>query len=181
MEPPTSVIQSAVTQLCSLKLETATEGEGTVAGAGNYDTNARATLTATPAAGYAFTHWSGDAVGVSNVVSFTMDTSKKVTAHFIPEGAAQRLAEEKAAQGGFFTRDQIHAMELGNVLFDVDSATGKARIGVKLMETSDLAHPDWKPVNVSAQDLDIGADGSVGIKAPATGNAKFFKVISGGE
>lgn len=170
-----------VTQLCSLKLETATEGEGTVAGAGNYDTNARATLTATPAAGYAFTHWSGDAVGVSNVVSFTMDTSKKVTAHFIPEGAAQRLAEEKAAQGGFYTRDQIHNMEIGNLLFDVDSATGKARIGVKLMETSDLAHPDWKPVNVSAQDLDIGADGSVGIKAPATGNAKFFRVISGGD
>ena len=168
-----------VTQLCSLKLETATEGEGTVVGAGNYDTNARATLTATPAAGYAFTHWSGDAVGVSNVVSFIMDTSKKVTAHFIPESAAQRLAEEKAAQGGFYTREQIHTMELGNLLFDVDSSTGKARIGVKLMETSSLSNPDWKPVNVSAQDLDIGADGSVGISAPATGNAKFFRVISG--
>ena len=167
-----------VTQLCSLKLETAAEGEGTVAGAGNYDTNEQATLTATPAAGYAFTHWSGDAVGVEPTVSFTMDTSKKVTAHFIPEGAAQRLAEEKAAQGGFYTREQIHAMELGNVLFDVDSSTGKARIGVKLMSTDSLSSPDWKPVSVTEGDLDVGADGSVGIHAPATGNAKFFRVVS---
>jgi hypothetical protein len=168
-----------ITQTTTLPLATDADGQGTVNGGGDYDQGATATLTATPATGYAFTHWSGDAVGVEPTVSFTMDTSKKVTAHFIPEGAAQRLAEEKAAQGGFYTRDQIHAMELGNILFDVDSATGKARIGVKLMETSDLAHPNWKPVNVSAQDLDIGADGSVGIKAPATGNAKFFRVISG--
>ena len=170
-----------LTQLCSLKLETATDGQGTVSGAGDYDTNARATLTATPASGYAFTHWSGDAVGVEPSVTFTMDTSKKVTAHFIPEAAAERLAEEKAAQGGFYTREQIHAMELGNVLFDVDSATGKARIGVKLMETSSLSNPDWKPVSVTTQDLDIGADGSVGISAPATGNAKFFRVVSEAE
>lgn len=170
-----------LTQLCTLKLETSADGNGTVSGAGDYDTNESATLVATPAAGYAFTHWSGDAVGVEPTVTFTMDTSKKVTAHFIPEAAAERLAEEKAAQGGFYTREQIHAMELGNVLFDVDSATGKARIGVKLMETSSLSNPDWKPVSVTTQDLDIGADGSVGISAPATGNAKFFRVVSESE
>ena len=168
-----------ITQRPYLTLEAVVDGEGSVAGAGNFDTNERATLTATPAAGYAFSHWTGDAVGVSNVVSFTMDSSKTVTAHFIPEGAAQRLAEEKAAQGGFYTRDQIHNLEIGNLLFDVDSGTGKARIGVQLQETSDLAHPDWKPVSVTVQDLDVGSDGSVGIKAPATGNAKFFRVVSG--
>lgn len=168
-----------VTQRPYLTLEAVVDGEGSVTGAGNFDVNERATLTATPAAGSAFSHWTGDAVGVSNVVSFTMDSSKTVTAHFIPEGAAQRLAEEKAAQGGFYTRDQIHNLEIGNLLFDVDSGTGKARIGVQLQETSDLAHPDWKPVSVTVQDLDVGSDGSVGIKAPATGNAKFFRVVSG--
>ena len=168
-----------VTQRPYLTLEAVVDGEGSVTGAGNFDVNERATLTATPAAGSAFSHWTGDAVGVSNVVSFTMDSSKTVTAHFIPEGAAQRLAEEKAAQGGFYTRDQIHNLEIGNLLFDVDSGTGKARIGVQLQETSDLAHPVWKPVSVTVQDLDVGSDGSVGIKAPATGNAKFFRVVSG--
>ena len=170
-----------VTQHPYLTLTTVSDGQGSVAGGGNFETNERATLTATPAAGYVFSHWSGDAVGVSNVVSFTMDSPKTVTAHFIPEGAAQRLAEEKAAQGGFYTREQIHAMELGNVLFDVDSTTGKARIGVKLMSTDSLSSPDWKPVSVTEGDLDVGADGSVGIHAPATGNAKFFRVVSESE
>ncbi len=29
---------------------------------------------------------------------------------------------------------------------------------------------------LSIEDLDVGADGSVGLNVPATGNAKFFKV-----
>lgn len=168
-----------ITQKTTLPVTTAVVGSGSVSGAGNYNQGSRVTLRATPASGYVFTHWSGDAVGLTNAVEISVDSPKEVTAHFIPEGAAQRLAEEKAAQGGFFTRDQIHSMELGNLLIDVDSSTGKARIGVQLQETSDLAHPNWKPVNITAEDLDIGSNGSVGISAPATGNAKFFRVISG--
>ena len=168
-----------ITQKTTLPVTTAVVGSGSVSGAGDYNQGSRITLRATPASGHVFTHWSGDAVGVTNVVEISVDSPKEVTAHFIPESAAQRLAEEKAAQGGFYTREQIHTMELGNLLFDVDSSTGKARIGVQLQETSDLAHPDWKPVSVTAQDLDVGADGSVGISAPATGNAKFCHVISG--
>lgn len=168
-----------ITQKTTLPVTTKAVGSGTITGAGNYNQGSSVTLTATPAVGYVFSHWSGDAVGVTNQVSIAVDSPKDVTATFIPESAAEQLAAAKAAQGGFYTRDQIHTMELGNVLFDVDSATGRARIGVKLMETSDLAHPDWKPVSVTTKDLDIGADGSVGIHAPATGKAKFFKVISG--
>ncbi|MBR4613560.1 MAG: hypothetical protein IKO40_12690 [Kiritimatiellae bacterium] len=168
-----------ITQKTTLPVTTKAVGSGTIVGAGTYNQGASVTLTATPAAGYVFSHWSGDAVGVTNQVTISVDSPKDVTATFIPESAAEQLAAEKAAQGGFYTRDQIYAMELGNVLFDVDPATGRARIGVKLMETSDLAHPDWKPVSVTTKDLDIGADGSVGIHAPATGKAKFFKVISG--
>jgi hypothetical protein len=170
-----------ITQKTTLPVTTKAVGSGTIAGAGDYNQGSTVTLTATPSAGYVFSHWSGDAVGVTNEVSIAVDSPKDITATFIPESAAERLAAAKAAQGGFYTRDQIHSMELGNLLIDVDSATGKARIGVQLQETSDLAHPDWKPVSVTAQDLDIGADGSIGIKAPATGNAKFFRVISGGD
>ena len=170
-----------ITQKTTLPVTTKAVGSGTISGAGDYNQGSTVTLTATPSAGYVFSHWSGDAVGVTNQVSIAVDSPKDVTATFIPESAAEQLAAAKAAQGGFYTRDQIHSMELGNLLIDVDSATGKARIGVQLQETSDLAHPDWKPVSVTRQDLDIGADGTVGIKAPATGNAKFFRVISGGD
>jgi len=168
-----------ITQKTTLPVTTKAVGNGTIVGAGDYNQGSTVTLTATPSAGYVFSHWSGDAVGVTNQVTISVDSPRDVTATFIPESAAEQLAAAKAAQGGFYTRDQIHSMELGKLLIDVDSSTGKARIGVQLQETSDLAHPDWKPVGVTAQDLDVGADGSVGIKAPATGNAKFYRVISG--
>lgn len=167
-----------ITQRTTLPLTTKTIGNGSVSGAGNYNQGAKVTLTAVPAPGYEFSHWSGDAVGVTDSVSITMDTAKNVTATFIPEAAAQVLAEKKAAQGGFYTRDQIHALEVGNLVLDVDSASGTARVGVQLMETSDLSDPNsWRPVNMTQGNLDVGNDGTVGLNVKATGNAKFFKVV----
>ena len=167
-----------LTQTCTLELKTAVVGEGAVTGGGNYAQGKTATLTAIPSSGYSFSHWSGDMVGVETTGTLKMDSVKNVTATFIPEAAAQKLAEQKAAQGGFYTRDQIHNLEVGNLVLDVDSTTGKARIGVQLQETSDLSNPNWQPVNVTAGDLDIGNDGTVGIQATATGNAKFFRVVT---
>ncbi len=167
-----------ITQKTTLPVTTKAVGNGTIVGAGNYNQGSHVTLTATPAAGYVFSHWSGDAVGVTNVVDIAVDVPKDVTATFIPESAAEQLAVAKAAQGGFYTRDQIHALEMGNLVLDVDSATGMARIGVQLMETSDLSDPNsWKPVGMTTGNLDVGSDGTVGMKVPATGNAKFFKVV----
>ena len=167
-----------LTQRTTLPLATKANGEGSIVGQGNYNQGSTVTLTATPKAGYVFSHWQGDAVGVSNQVTVAMDVAKTVEAVFIPESAAEQLAASKAAQGGFYTRDQIHNLEVGNLVLDVDSSTGKARIGVQLQETSDLSNPDWKAVNVTSGDLDIGSDGTVGIKASATGNAKFFRVVT---
>ena len=167
-----------ITQKTTLPVTTKAIGNGTITGAGDYDQGTPVTLTATPAAGYVFSHWSGDAVGVTNVVSISVDVPKEVTATFIPESAAEQLAAAKAAQGGFYTRDQIHALEVGNLVLDVDSATGTARVGVQLMETSNLSDPNsWRPVGMSAGNLDVGSDGTVGLNVPATGNAKFFKVV----
>ncbi|MHC4623445.1 MAG: InlB B-repeat-containing protein, partial [Planctomycetota bacterium] len=42
------------------------------------------TLTANPADGYAFDHWSGDLSGSTNPDSIVMDSNKAVTAHFLP-------------------------------------------------------------------------------------------------
>jgi hypothetical protein len=167
-----------ITQRTTLPLTTQTVGSGSVTGAGNYNQGTQVTLKAIPAQGYEFSHWSGDAVGVADSVKIDMDTAKDVTATFIPEAAAQVLAEKKAAQGGFYTRDQIHALEVGNLVLDVDSASGTARVGVQLMETSDLSNPNsWKPVNMTQGNLDVGNDGTVGLNVKATGNAKFFKVV----
>ena len=167
-----------ITQRTTLPLTTQVVGSGSVTGAGNYNQGTQVTLKAVSAQGYEFSHWSGDAVGVTDSVTINMDTAKNVTATFIPEAAAQVLAEKKAAQGGFYTRDQIHALEVGNLVLDVDAASGTARVGVQLMETSDLSDPNsWKPVNMTQGNLDVGNDGTVGLNVKATGNAKFFKVV----
>lgn len=167
-----------ITQKTTLPVTTKAIGNGTIVGAGNYNQGTSVTLTATPAAGYVFSHWSGDAVGVTNAVSISVDVPKEVTATFIPESAAEQLAAAKAAQGGFYTRDQIHALEVGNLVLDVDSASGTARVGVQLMETSNLSDPNsWKQVDMTTGNLDVGSDGTVGLNVPATGNAKFFKVV----
>lgn len=166
-----------VTQKTTVPVVAETVGMGYVQGTGDYNQGASVTLIATPANGYVFSHWSGDAVGNDSEVTITADTSKTVTATFIPESVAQKLAEEKAAQGGFYTRDQIHALEMGNLVFDVDS-NGTARVGVQLMETDNLSDPDsWAPVELDVNNLDIGSDGTVGMKVPAKGKTRFFKIV----
>jgi len=49
---------------------------------GTYDADTEVTITATPAHGYIFDHWSGDVTGTSNPINLTMDRNRSVTAHF---------------------------------------------------------------------------------------------------
>ncbi|MCL0097952.1 cohesin domain-containing protein, partial [Dehalococcoidia bacterium] len=65
------------------------EGSGTVSLSpepdpvdGKYAAQTEVTLTAEPAAGYTFSHWSGHATGTDPVTTVTMDADKTVTAHF---------------------------------------------------------------------------------------------------
>ena len=56
---------------------------GTVSPAGGiFDAGANVTLTATPADGYSFSHWEGDASGTDTSITITMDADKSVTAVF---------------------------------------------------------------------------------------------------
>ncbi len=49
-----------------------------------YEYNEVVQLTATPAAGYTFSSWSGDASGTANPLSVTMNSNKTITANFTP-------------------------------------------------------------------------------------------------
>ena len=65
---------------------TTTAVNGTVVKSPNlvsYDTNSVVELTATPASGYAFNGWTGDASGTTNPISVTMNAAKNITANFI--------------------------------------------------------------------------------------------------
>jgi len=74
------------TRQAYLTLQSTTGGE--ISGAGGYTVGSNATLTATPAQGYVFSGWTGDASGTSNPLSLTMDADKTVGATFEPDLAA---------------------------------------------------------------------------------------------
>ena len=57
---------------------------GSVSGAGTYDYNTAATITATPSTDYDFSGWSGDASGSTNPLSLTMTQDFNITASFTP-------------------------------------------------------------------------------------------------
>ena len=172
-------VEYVITQTAKVNLNATAVGHGTIVGGGEYEANDIAQLIAKADSGYVFSSWGGDVFGVTTNLTVTMDRTKAVTATFIPESAAQQIAKDRGAQGeGLYTRDQIHALEMGNLVLDVDSASGSARVGVRLMESSDLSNPDgWTPVGISQSDIDIDADGTVGLNVEAKGNAKFFKVV----
>lgn len=169
-----------VTQHPYLKLATAVDGSGTVTGGGDYETNARATLRAVPDEGYAFTHWSGDAVGVEPEVTIVMDMNKTVTAHFIPEDAADRLAAEKAAQGGFYTREQMKALAMGDTVIEVDPEDGAIDLAIQLQESADLSGGDWSGVDAGDGSVTVDGEGRVHIKMAPKGNTAFYRVVNGG-
>ena len=66
-------------------LTTRADGAGSVArspAANRFNTGATVFLTAMPEAGQSFLHWTGDASGMQNPLTVTMNSSKVITASF---------------------------------------------------------------------------------------------------
>lgn len=71
------------TELYTLNVDISPPGAGAVVPHGGTNAfGASVTLTAIPAPGYAFDHWSGDASGTDNPITVTIDSNKSVVAHF---------------------------------------------------------------------------------------------------
>ncbi|MCD6359128.1 MAG: hypothetical protein J7L90_04155 [Dehalococcoidia bacterium] len=70
-------------QTYTLSISISPSGAGSVSPlSGQYKAGARVTLTATPASGYTFDYWDGDASGSSATSQITMDSDKNVIANF---------------------------------------------------------------------------------------------------
>ena len=86
MDGDKSVTANFQSQTTTTKYSLATTASpiagGNISGAGTYDAGTVATLTATPAPGYTFIGWSGDASGASASTAITMTSDKSVTANF---------------------------------------------------------------------------------------------------
>lgn len=172
-----------IVQTPRLILSTEVIGHGIVSGGGEYEVGQEVTLTAKADQGYVFASWDGAVFGTLPTLTVKMDSAKKVSATFIPESAAQQIVKDRGASTeGLYTKEQMHGLGLGNLVIDVDDLTGKARIGLQLLSTTDLSNPKWEPVaGLDVKDMDVEGSGIVGVQVPATGNAKFFKVVSPNE
>ncbi len=70
-------------ELYSLSVSVNPSGAGSVTPpGGDFASGTDVVITAVPAIGYAFDHWSGDSSGIDNPTSITMESDKSVTAHF---------------------------------------------------------------------------------------------------
>jgi len=66
---------------------------------GQYDSGVQVTLTASPASGYTFDHWSGSESGTTSTIIITMDSDKSLTANFKATTQAYTLTVNVSPSG----------------------------------------------------------------------------------
>jgi hypothetical protein len=170
-----------ITQTSSL-IVTATAGTGgNVTGSGSYETNSNATLTANASSGFAFSHWTGDAVGSANPLTLRVDNDKNVQAVFIPTSAATAISTT-AVQNvvanpnsyGLYRSEQMRSMALGKPVLQIDQSTGKVKIQFGLKQSQNLQ--SWSDVDLSNTQLFI-RNGKLEVEIAPLGNAAFYKIF----
>ena len=124
---------------------------------GSYVDKTEVTLTASPAAGYRFDHWGGNASGVAATVEITMNSQKTVTAYFVK---LHNISVVTSPVGG------------GSV--NISSGTYDAGTGVTLVATPAIGYKfDHWEGDISGTSDDI----VVTLDADKTAVAVFTKVM----
>ena len=107
-----SAVFTSTTPRYALAVAVSPSTGGTVARSpdlGEYEPGTVVTLTATPAAGYEFTRWEGDATGTVNPTSVTMDAARSVVAVFTPTAYYTLAVTASPADGGTVARSPDQA------------------------------------------------------------------------
>jgi hypothetical protein len=79
-------------------------GTGLVSPSGRqYESGAQVTVTATPAGGYIFDHWSGSVSDTSPTISITMDQDHSITANFVAGSVDRYDLTISSTEGGSVT------------------------------------------------------------------------------
>jgi hypothetical protein len=160
---------------------------------GKYSPRVQVTLTASPASGYSFDHWSGGASGTTSDILITMDSDKSLTAHFktaptVPEVLFSDDFSDEAGvwdtfsneDGSVFYKDgQLHM--INQTLAPLDTITRAHQYFTDFIlevETELVSGTDdnWHIIacryedDANYYDLDISADGYYSISKWVDGN-----------
>ncbi len=86
----------------------------------------------------------------------------------------------KAAQGGFYTREQMKALALGDTVIEVDPEDGNIDLAIRLQESADLSGGDWSGVDAGDGSVSVDSEGRVHIKVAPEDNTAFYRLVNGG-
>src|SRR5580765_4901817 len=137
----------------------------------SYASGASVQLTATPADGYHFDHWSGGATGSATPNNVTMNSDLVVTAHFLPNNLASQMVISQLYGGGgnsgaSYTNDYVELYNRGNAPANITgwtiqyaSATGTVWSTTTLIGVVPPGH--YYQVKQAS-----GGGGSTGLPAP---------------
>jgi uncharacterized repeat protein (TIGR02543 family) len=107
-----------ITQTYTLTTNISPSGAGSVSpSGGEYESGVQVTLTASPASGYTFDHWSGSASGTTSTITITMDSDKSLTAKFatIPPGPEVLFLDDFSDEAGVW---DTFSNEDGSVVYE---------------------------------------------------------------
>lgn len=159
-----------------------------VANQPTYTNGSTVVLTATAAAGYTFSSWSGDATGSVNPLTVTMNANKNITANFTPLAAVGPTAVNLGTAGDFaiLTKSGISTTGVTSITGDIGvspaAATAMTGFGL-IMDTngqsshtpivigkayaSDYAAPTPAKMTTAVSDMETAFTTANGLTTPA--------------
>lgn len=168
-------VPHTVTQSTGAIVTVETVGEGSVSGGGAVPDDTEVTLTASPAEGYVFSHWTGDAEGTVNPLTFTAEGTMSVVAHFVPQTVVEAQVNAAIEAGGYVTKEQVKDLSFGAPIIDVEGDAVK--VGIRLQSADSLSgDPTWETLKPTAAETD--AEGVISVTLPREGNAAFYRFLS---
>jgi hypothetical protein len=118
---------SASAQTYTLTTAVNPPGTGSVSPSGRqYESGAQVTITASPASGYTFDHWSGSVSDTSAAISITMDHDHSITANFVAASADRHNLTISSTGGGLVSTpgEGMFAYNAGTVVNLVATPAG---------------------------------------------------------
>ncbi len=165
-----------------------------------YSSGSTVVLTATPAAGYTFSSWSGDATGSINPLTVTMNANKNITANFVPNAGVGPAAVNLGTAGDFaiLSKTGISTTGVTNITGDIGvspvAATAMTGFGL-IMHSSgtysttpivtgrayaaDYAAPTPAKMTTAVSDMETAFTTANGLTSPAPIVGLYAGDISG--